>query len=259
MLSLAAGTALDAQPAHLIDAAAAAGFDSCGLRLDPSAVSARDARDIVGRLQDSGLRLLDLEVVRMVPGQPTTAHEPLLDLAAALGATWVLTVLQLQDVAERVERLAELDELAAARGLQVSLEFMAFTDVHTLSDALDLVALVPRCRVLVDALHLARTKGTVDEVAAAADRVCYVQLCDGPAQAPGSGEPDELADEARHRRLLPGDGEFDLTGLVRSVAGTVPMSVEVQSDLMTATLSVAERAQRAYASATHVIAHAGQP
>ena len=45
----------------------------------------------------------------------------------------------------------------------------------------------PNASVLIDNLHLARTGGTVADVAAVApERLPYVQLCDAPANAPGT-------------------------------------------------------------------------
>ena len=169
------------------------------------------------RLDNHGLRLLDLEVIRLQPDRPADDHRPLLEIAAELGATWVLTVLQIPDRSEQVDRLGRLGEIAAELGVLVSLEFMAFTTVRTLADALALSAVVPGCRVLVDALHLARTGGSPADVAPHAAALSYAQLCDGAATAPGDGSPAALAEEARHARLLPGDGVFDLAGLIAAV------------------------------------------
>jgi sugar phosphate isomerase/epimerase len=58
--------------------------------------------------------------------------------------------------------------------------------------------------------------------------VLAVQLDDGPVTA-----EDDLIEATLHRRLLPGEGEFDLTGYLRAlaVAGSgAPLGVEVFSD-----------------------------
>jgi sugar phosphate isomerase/epimerase len=253
VLSLAAGTVLDAGPIEVIESAAATGFDACGLRLDPRTTSP-DMIGAIGRaLAATGLRLLDLEVVRMRPGEPAAFHQPVVELAARLGAAWVLTVAEIPDPAERIDRLAELADLAAATGgVGISLEFMAFTSVRTLADAVAAVTAVPRCRILVDALHLARTGGTAAQVAPHTDRLSYVQLCDAASAAPDGLEG--LATEARHHRLLPGTGELDLPGLVRAVPVDLPFSVEVQSDRLAAELTVRQRAEAAFRTAAAILA-----
>ncbi len=256
MLSLAAGTVLDAAASKVVAAAAAAGFDACGLRLDPTQLSPGQVRAIRTEIDDAGIELLDLEVIRLNEGHPVDRHQAMLELAAELGAAWVLTVVGMPDPAEQAGALAELDELAAPLGVRISLEFMAFTAVRTLADALVLADRVPRCGVLVDALHLNRTGGGCADVAAAAGRLSYLQLCDGSLDPPSGGTPAELAEEARHHRVMPGDGAFDLAGLIRAVPGTLPVSVEVQSDRLAASRTVEERAALAYRSATRVIAQA---
>ena len=253
MLSLAAGTVLDAGPVEVIESAAAAGFDACGLRLNPGETSGQAVATIARSLTTTGIRLLDLEVIRMRPGTPAVAHRPLIDLAAQLGAAWVLTVTEIPDEHERIDRLAELADLATAAGVGISLEFMAFTAVRTLADAVAAVAAVPSCRILVDALHLARTGGAATDVAPHSGRLSYVQLCDAPRTAPEDG-PDGLAAEARHDRLLPGTGQLDLSGLVAAVPATVPFSIEVQSDRLAAELSVRQRAEVAFRAGAAVVA-----
>jgi sugar phosphate isomerase/epimerase len=253
VLSLAAGTVLDAGPIEVVESAAAAGFDACGLRLDPGTTTP-DMVGAIGRaLAATGIRLLDVEVIRMRPGQPAAAYRPVLELAAQLGAPWVLTVTEIPDPAERIDRLADLADLAAViGGIGISLEFMAFTAVRKLSDAVAVVTAVPRCRILVDALHLARTGGTAAEVAGHTDRLSYIQLCDAALAAPSGLEG--LALEARHGRLLPGTGELDLPGLVTAVPADIPFSVEVQSDRLAAELTVRQRAEAAFRTGTAVLA-----
>lgn len=245
---------MDATPPDVVDAAAAAGFGACGLHLDPARTLPTALPVLRTRLDDCGVQLLDIEVVRLRSGRPADDHRALLDIAAELGAMWVLTVVDIPEPAEQIDRLSRLDEIAAEFGVEISLEFMAFTAVHTLADALNLAGTVPRCRVLVDALHLARTGGSAAEVALHASKLSYVQLCDAPTAAPGGGSPSALAEEARHNRLLPGDGELDLAGLVASIPADMALSVEVQSDELSATLTPRQRATAAYQAATALLA-----
>ena len=62
--------------------------------------------------------------------------------------------------------------------------------------------------IVLDALHLYRSDGTAaDVIAAPANRLHYLQLCDGPIVAGRMSEGDAMQ-EARIGRLLPGDGQL---------------------------------------------------
>jgi len=55
-----------------------------------------------------------------------------------------------------------------------------------------------------------------------------VQINDAPAVAEAN-----LSDETQHRRLLPGQGDFDLVGLIKvldEIACSAPIGVEILSD-----------------------------
>lgn len=244
-LFLAAGTVGDAAPTEVVDAAVAAGFAGVGLRLDPTAVGDRAIAAIRSRLDATGMRLLDVEVVRLNAAHPAGSYRRLVEIAAELGARWVLTVSELDNRGQATDQLTELCEAAHPCGLGVALEFMPFTEVRTLGQALELLAAVgrPNLGVLVDALHLHRSGGDRSQLATIPNgRLAYAQLCDAPNRAPA---PGALAEEARHARLMPGDGELDLVGFVAALPAGVPVSVEVQSDELTARLDPVGRARLA--------------
>lgn len=248
-LFLAAGTVGDAAPTEVVDAAAAAGFVGVGLRLDPTAVGDRALAAIRSRLDATGMALLDVEVVRLNTAHPAGSHRRLVEVAAELGARWLLTVSELDDRRQAADELTELCETAHPYGLGVALEFMPFTEVRTLGHALELLAAVdrPNLGVLVDALHLHRGGGDPSQLATIPNgRLAYAQLCDAPGHAPA---PDALAEEARHARLMPGDGGLDLGGFVAALPAGVPVSVEVQSDELAARLDPVGRARLALRTA----------
>lgn len=266
VLSLAAGTVLDAGPERSIAAAAAAGFDAVGLRFT-TPPSPADLRRLSRSLADGGLAVLDVEVVRL-GGDPAVGVpvDVLVDAARALDAALLLVVSDLDDDERTAEELhAVCDRLGAGR-LRAVLEPMAFTGVTTLEHAAAVIARAdppgrpgrpgrPGVRLLVDALHLARVGQEPADAAAHAGQVGCLQLCDAPA-APPPGGVAGLAREARHDRLLPGDGALPLVDLVRALPG-VPVSVEVQSDRLAATTSPEERARLAHDAAAAVLRAAG--
>ncbi|GAA1866413.1 TIM barrel protein [Pseudonocardia ailaonensis] len=241
-LSLAAGTVLDAGPAGTLRAAASAGFDAAGLRLDPAAVTPAEAAELRGLADDLGVRVLDLEVVRLGPAGSLDDHLRLLELAGILGARYLLTTSGHPDPSATTADLERLCAAAAGGPTLVAFEFMMFTAVGTLAEALTLTP--PEAVVLVDPLHLHRG-GTAPEAIAGltAERLGYLQLCDAPAAAPGDGGPEALANEARHHRLPPGAGDLPLAALFAHAPAGLPLSVEVQSEDLTARFDPPARAK----------------
>ena len=253
MISLAAGTVLDAPPAAVLTAAAQAGFDAAGLRIDAASTTAAEGAALRRQAADLGLRLLDLEVVRLRPDRSFDHHLRLLELAHVLGARFLLTVSEHRSHPETVADLARLAAAAHGADTRIALEFMRFTEVRTLSAALSTVdeAGADDAVVLVDALHLHRG-GEGPEALVGVDRIGYLQICDAPAEA-----PDDLADEARHRRLVPGAGELPLGYLLAHAPAGLPLSVEVQSDDLAARYAPAERAARLHTALCDLLARAG--
>jgi sugar phosphate isomerase/epimerase len=131
------------------------------------------------------------------------------------------------------ERMAALCDRVAGYGATVAVEFMAGTSVPDVPTAVDLLVDVGRVNagVCVDTWHHERghhAPGALD--ALAPERVAVVQISDGP-RAPVTG--DDYFAETMHLRQLPGDGEWDLVGLLRDLVARgvrAPWSVEVISD-----------------------------
>jgi sugar phosphate isomerase/epimerase len=243
LLSLAAGTVLDATPEQAVDAAAEAGFDAVGLRFAEPPGERRLA-ELGSRVAASGLCVLDVEVVRLGP-RPASDFAWLVDAAGALGARFLLSVIECDDLGWTRRELAALCDRAAPLGVTVAVEHMLFTAVRRLPDAHALIQATgcENAAVLVDLLHLARAG---DDVALlrgpAGGRVGYVQICDAPAAGPTSDAA--LQEEARHHRLMPGEGDLPVRSFL-DAAGGVPVSVEVQSDDLAARCAPVDRARHA--------------
>ena len=147
----------------------------------------RPGRDAVAaevrlRLDDTGLIALDMEPIFVTPDGDH--GDAVIEAAATVGARNLLVVSRGVDDDRFVERFGELCDSAAAHGIGCSLEFMAFMSIRDLPQATAVLDAVdrPNASVLIDNLHLARTGGTVADVAAVAPaRLPYVQLCDAPA------------------------------------------------------------------------------
>jgi sugar phosphate isomerase/epimerase len=235
-LSLAHLSELDLPPDALAEVAARAGFASIGIRTIPAVpggaaypldtVAARAA--LRRRLRDTGVSVLYIEMIALAPGLRPADHHAALEIGAELGATRLAVSGNDTDRALLADQFATLCDLARPLGISVDLEFMPFRAVATLADALGVVEAAdrPNGHVLVDALHVFRSRTPLAEIAAtAARRIGTVQLCDAPAIAPTGAEA--LATEARTARMLPGQGGLDLRALIAALPDGIPLGLEI--------------------------------
>jgi sugar phosphate isomerase/epimerase len=252
-LSLAYLTVEGADPLQHIEAAAEAGYHSAGLRILPPRHLA-DAPAVVGNAPliraikhacvQTGISLLDAEVVSLAEDSTRAQLQAVVDVAAELDFAFIQTVVEDPDLHRAADRLAELAELAADAQIGVALEFMRFRALRDLQLAMRVIERAgrPNVRVLIDALHLMRSGGSPQQVAALAPEViALAQLCDAPADAP----PDDLvAHEARNARLLPGDGALPLSAFLDALPDGLPLSIEVPNAAL-ASRGYLERARQA--------------
>ena len=225
LLSLAAGVCPETGPADFVTACAAAGWQACGIWFDADSWTERVAEDVRRRLDDTGLVALDMEPIFVTPHGDH--GDRMIDAAAAVGARNLLVVSRGVDDERFVERFGELCDVAALHGIGCSLEFMAFMSIRDLPRSLAVLDAVdrPNASVLIDNLHLARTGGTVADLAAIDPaRLPYVQLCDAPALA-----PDNLVGEALDGRLVLGTGELPIDDLVAALPHHTAFSFEIRS------------------------------
>ena len=264
--SLAALTVLELAPPALIDVAAACGYDAVGIRLlaaVPGGIAYRlmddqaALKETLARLDATGIRVADLEVVALRPETDMTALSAFFETGARLGARHILVAAYDPDLARFRDRYAAFCEAAAPYGLTADLEFMPWTYVPDLVTANRIVTEVAQANagVLIDALHFDRSRSSLAELAAVpAQRLHYWQLCDGPAERPATTE--EMMYAARHERMFPGEGGIDLVSLAQAMPLDLTISIEVPTDELAKTVGPRERAQRALDGARRVIAAA---
>jgi sugar phosphate isomerase/epimerase len=236
-ISLAHLSLIASPPEELVAIAAEAGFSSVDLRLAPATQTDRVygdserlqlCRALLPRLADTGLKVWDVEIIRIGDRTRPEDYVPLMEAAALLGARRLKAVCDSEDQSLAADVLARLAELAAPFGLILDLEYMVFSGVKSLGAALAVtqVANQPNLQVLVDALHWVRAGDTAADLRAApAGRIGYAQLCDGPKLNPVGREA--LIAEARTRRLPLGEGEFPLRALLAAMPPNCPVSIEV--------------------------------
>lgn len=255
-LGLAYLTVPGAHPVVQIDAAADTGFAFVGLRLVAPLrltlehdIVANPAlrREVAAALASTGVRLYDADALTIAPGHDVSALRPAIDAAADLGATLIQVVVEDPDRARAADQFAALCDLAGARSVEVALEFMRWRAVRTLGDAVALLERAdrPNATICFDCLHFVRSGGNAANLAKiGAQRVGYVQLCDGPLADPGD---ERLLDEARQGRRFPGEGEFPLDAILDALVPDVMLTIEAPRIIDTGR-SPYERANLAHAA-----------
>ena len=127
--------------------------------------------------------------------------------------------------------LRELAEQAAAHGTRVAIETMPFSAIATIPMGAEIVTAAGHSAagLLVDAWHVFRAGTSLDELGSALrpEMIFGVELDDGAAEVIGT-----LFEDTVNRRLLCGEGTFDLTRLVallRDLGFDGPWGVEILS------------------------------
>ncbi len=159
----------------------------------------------------------------------------------------------LPDVERVAERFGALCERSAAHDLSVAIEFLPWTGIPDATTAWEIARRAGQSNggVLLDTWHFFRGNPSIEALRAIpVERIVGLQINDGPGQPIG-----EIRDETRHGRRLPGEGDFDLVGLIgvlESMGVSAPWAIEVMSDLQ-ASLPLAAAARAAFDSTTAVL------
>jgi sugar phosphate isomerase/epimerase len=231
LISLAAGVVQEFPPEAVVYAAAAAGFNATGIWCDLASWNNRRGDRVRTALADTGLCALDLEVVWLKPGEALDTHDAMIEIALDLGVRNVLCVSSEPNLARTKLRFEHLCKKAEAGTLRVVLEFLAFTEISSLQQSLEVVQDVahPAGGILVDALHLRRTGASPLDLRKIAPALLpYIQLCDASAM-PQDSSPEGLLEDALYLRRLPGDGELPLREILAELHPQLPLSLEIRS------------------------------
>ncbi|UWU19330.1 sugar phosphate isomerase/epimerase family protein [Rhizobium sullae] len=268
LYALAFLTVADVGPVEAIRIAGEAGFDRVGLRILPAAASGEGPYPLLTdkallaearrAIADSGIRVGDVEIVRLKPQTKADEFVPFLECAAALGASNILVAGDDPEQARLTENFAAFAALASKYRLTADLEFMPWTAVQDATQAIAVVeaAAEPNGGVLADALHWDRSGRKASDLDAIPTRcVNYIQLCDAAKDYDPSDEA--LIRVARGERMMPGAGGIDLVSFIRSMPAEAPISVEVASRELAALHTPAQRAAMALKTARDVVARAG--
>jgi sugar phosphate isomerase/epimerase len=234
-IAMASGIMPEASPLELIEAAVSAGFDYGGMWIEPLNWTDATTRAVSTRLRDTGLQLLDVEVVWIKPGPPDPDHLRIIDIGTELGARNVLCVSSDPDRNATRDKLGRLVERGTANGIRVNLEFGLFTEVKTINDARGLLSEVDgkAAGLLVDSLHWHRSGGTLADIAAIPSRwLSYIQLCDAPLPGADPADPEEILKEAIDGRMPMGQGDLPLREIVTLLPDGLPIAIEERSKVL---------------------------
>lgn len=265
IFSLAALTVLELSPPEMVEVAARAGYSHVGLRLLPATAEEHhfallsDAalrRQTQQRLRDSGVGVLDIEILRLKPATQVVHLLQLLEVGAEFGATQLLVAGNDADETRLTDNFAQLCDLAKPFGIHPHLEFMPWTDACDLTQALRIVENAGRSNgcVLVDAFHFDRSNSQLTDLANVDPaRLRYVQLCD--VAGPRPADMQEILRQARSERRFPGEGDCDLQGLLQALPANIPVSLEVPTQrLLEQGVSALQRAEMALIAAKALLA-----
>ena len=148
-----------------------------------------------------------------------TACRRKLEQAAAIGAEFAIACPPMgpADYAVGAARYRELLELGLSLGVRPSMEFLGFVeDLNTIEKALDVLnrAGHPAGTTILDPFHISRGGGDAASIRKLrADQIAICHFND----IPGSPLPHTQRDEDR---VLPGEGVYDLHGLLEHLAAT---------------------------------------
>lgn len=183
-------------------------------------------RETVAAMRDRGVTISLGEGFLVRPGTDVADAAADLDIMVELGVP-LANILSLDpDLARGHDQLAKFAEMAGARDMQATLEFVPGMPIGDLPGTLAAVRHVGRdnFRVLIDPMHIFRSGATVADVAAIPpEEIGYIQLCDVPLVSAHAN----YADEARYDRLCPGKGELPLLELLKVLPRERAVGIEV--------------------------------
>lgn len=187
------------------------------------------------------------------PGSDIRNHATDLDTMAELGATRINTTSMDPDLRRSFDEFGVLAEMAAARGMQTTVEFAPSLTLTDLDAALAAVRHVarPDFRLLIDTMHFVRAGHTAADLATIdPPSIGYVQLSDNTLQQRGATYRDDTTD-----RMAPGEGELPLREILTALPSDVVIGLEVPMRARAeAGESTTDRARRCVQAARELLA-----
>lgn len=209
----------------------------------------RGDEDLVAVLSEHGLGCSDVGVLRIEDAASAElAAEHLAALARRVGARVCSAIMLADPGPQSIRTLRRCADILSAADVRIALEFVPYSPVRTLREAVEICSDVgwERCGLLLDTWMFFNGDNLWEELEALpASHIAEIQFDDAPNPI-----GDDLVHESRHRRVLPGRGQFDLARFVTTVTTNGydgPVSLEVLGTGFRA-LAPAEQARRGLAA-----------
>jgi len=252
--SLAQLTLLNASPVELATIASETGYDYFSMRqiymglpeepdydLSKNKKLLKETKHV---MDETGIRLLDIELARIVDDVDPVKYEPAFLTASELGGKHIISSIWTDNRDLYMARFAKLCDLAAQYGLSVELEYVPIAAVRNLAAAVEVLIEVNRenAGILVDIHHFHRA-GDKPEALAALPRNWFhmVHLCDAVVEIPT--DIDEMKRILREDRSYLGEGGIDIKSILYSLP-QVPYSIELPKLSMISKYGYKEHAKR---------------
>jgi sugar phosphate isomerase/epimerase len=237
--SLAYLTVYGCAPPEMTYIAARTGYDFVSLRLIPIGVAGEkpylpEDREMIRKtkaaLNETGIKVLDLELARILDDVDPRSYLSAMEAAADLGAKHVISSAWTADSTDRnfiIDRFADICDLAKPLGLTVNLEFPTFSRLTNLQDAADIVrsANRPNGGIFIDTLYFHYSGTGLDELEALPrEWFNFMHICDASKEIPTSR--DAMKHVARDERLYLGEGCIDFSAILNRLP-PMPYSIEL--------------------------------
>ncbi|MGF1623225.1 MAG: sugar phosphate isomerase/epimerase family protein [Rhodomicrobiaceae bacterium] len=236
--SLAYLTVPGLTPPEQIHVAAKTGYDYVSLRLyhlnvpgepDIDPVAPQSVRETKQALSETGIQVLDIELVRILRSIDVKEFLPSFEAGAELGATQVICSAWTDVRNDRsfiVDSFSQICDLATPFGLTVNLEFPAFSRLASLEDCVEILEFAdrPNQGLLVDTLYMHFNKTPIFAMEKVPSRwINFMHICDAN-DLPYTR--DEMIHIARDARLYPGEGAIDFS-TINYMFPDLPLSIEL--------------------------------
>ena len=254
--SLAALTILGCTPPEMTYIAARAGYDFVSFRLIPLGLPGEPDclptdKEMINKtkaaLDETGIKLLDIELARILAETDPKTYVPAMETAAELGGRHVISSAWTTDRTDRnfiVERYAEICDLARPFGLTVDLEFPTISRLTNLQETADIVraANCDNGGILIDTLYFHFAKVGLEELdVLPPDWFHFLHINDTVKKIPTTRE--EMTHIIRDERLYVGQGCIDITAIIDRLP-QIPFSIELPNAKQVKELGVEGHARR---------------
>lgn len=254
--SLAHLTSIDCSAPELVYLAARAGYDGISPRFIPMKVAGEfpcfpEDKQLVAAtkhaLAVTGLKVFEIELARITEDCNPSSFEHAMALGAELGARHLLVSAWTQSRDDRnfiVDTYGEICTLAKQYELSVDIEFMAYSRIRSLDEAIDIVraANPDNGGILIDTLHAYVARTDIGEISHIPEQwLHFIHICDTLPGIPDTKQGMILL--ARDARLYPGEGCVDFSRIVKRMP-PIHYTIELPNKSRITELGYEEHARR---------------